>query len=256
MKLLRSCVLLLVLVIPTDSWATFSVVAVDRATGEIGSAGASCVSGQGNVIILSDVVLGLGVMHTQAHYLPSNQSNARNRLLAGDTPQQIMDWLDQNDAQGNPSKRQYLAVTLDGASASYTGSNADAVALDVNGLDYAIAGNILLEDDVVYDMEQALLNTQGTLAERLMAAMQAAKRIGADARCQPFDLSSAAAFLRVATACDVDASAGNLSTDLEVYLDGGSQSPYPEPIDELQSALDQHVAPECVTDLIFENGFE
>ncbi len=208
------------------------------------------------MVILSDVVLGLGVIHTQAHYLSSNQSNARNRLLAGDTPQQIMDWLDQNDVNGDPSKRQYLAVTLDGASTTYTGSNADAVALGISSLDYAIAGNILLEDDVVYDMEQALFNTQGTLAERLMAAMQAAKRVGADARCQPFGLSSAAAFLRVASACDVDASVGNLSTDLEVYLDGGSQPPYPEPIDSLQTAFDQHVAPVCVIDLIFESGFE
>jgi len=53
---------------------TFSIVAIDTITGEVGSAGASCVyiAGQG-VRILSDVHPGLGAIHTQAYYLSANQ---------------------------------------------------------------------------------------------------------------------------------------------------------------------------------------
>ncbi|MBL8007830.1 MAG: hypothetical protein JNJ56_09880, partial [Ignavibacteria bacterium] len=45
---------------------TFSIAAVDPVTGEVGSAGASCVAGS---IILSDVHPGRGVIHTQASYI-------------------------------------------------------------------------------------------------------------------------------------------------------------------------------------------
>ena len=102
-------------------------------------------------------------------------------------------------------------------------------------------------------MEQAFLNTQGTLAERLMAALQAAKRVGADSRCAPFNISTAGAFLRVASVCDMNSDVGQLGLDLEPYLDGG---PIFEPIDALQAAFDGAEVPECVWDLIFESGFD
>ena len=69
---------------------TFSIVAVDTITGEIGSAGASCIAGS---FILSDVIEGIGAIHTQAYYLAQNQQNARNRMLEGLSPQEIIDWL-------------------------------------------------------------------------------------------------------------------------------------------------------------------
>ena len=55
---------------------TFSIVAVDTVTGEIGSAGASCVGPFGGVgaFILSDVIEGIGAIHTQAYYLAANQT--------------------------------------------------------------------------------------------------------------------------------------------------------------------------------------
>ena len=45
--------------------ATFSIVAVDTTTGEVGSAGGSCISGS---IIISDIHPGVGAIHTQAYY--------------------------------------------------------------------------------------------------------------------------------------------------------------------------------------------
>src|SRR5512133_1624914 len=80
---------------------TFSIVAVDTLTGEIGSAGASCVTSSGTyphgAAILSDVIPGVGAIHTQAAWNAVNQQNAHNHMVAGESPQQIIDWLVAND---------------------------------------------------------------------------------------------------------------------------------------------------------------
>ena len=87
---------------------TFSIVAVDTVTGEIGSAGASCVGPFGGVgaFILSDVIEGIGAIHAQSYWNATNQQNAHNRMLEGLTPQEIIDWLVAHDVQNNPTIRQ------------------------------------------------------------------------------------------------------------------------------------------------------
>jgi len=216
---------------------TFSIVAVDTATGEIGSAGATCIGAEDGALAISDIVLGVGAIHTQAFYVPTNQNNARARMVAGDSPQEIIDWLVANDVSGNPAIRQYGVVDLNGGaprSAAHTGSSTDDVKLHITGPNYAIQGNILISADVINDMETAFNATSGTLADKLMAALQGAKRPGADSRCLPFNISSASAFLRVADPSDTDSSYGNLSLDLNVWTTDGSF----EPIDQLQLAYD------------------
>lgn len=222
---------------------TFSIVAVDPATGEIGSAGATCIAAEDGAIAISDIVLNTGAIHTQSFYLASNQNNARTRMEAGDSPQEIMDWLDANDVQGDATQRQYLAVDLNGGSprsAGFTGVNCFAEFIHVTGPNYAIAGNILISEDVVLDMEAAFVNTTGTLAEKLMAALQGAKRPGADSRCLNDGISSASAFIRVADPSDTDSSLGNLSLDLNVWI----TSTVFEPIDELQLLFDEQLSVE------------
>ena len=79
---------------------TFSIVAVDPVTGQVGSAGASCIAGS---IIISDVHPGVGVIHTQSYWNAANQNYARTLMNMGLSPQQIIDSLIMHDAQGNPS---------------------------------------------------------------------------------------------------------------------------------------------------------
>jgi uncharacterized Ntn-hydrolase superfamily protein len=180
---------------------TFSIVAVDTVTGEIGSAGASCVGPIGGVgaFILSDVIEGIGCIHTQASYLAQNQQNARARMLEGLSPQQIIDWLVANDAQNNPSIRQYgiVDLTRNGESAAYTGSNCTNYKNHITGPGYAIQGNILLGQIIIDTMQTTFLNTQGPLADRLMATLQAAKILGADTRCAARGTSSQSGFVKV-----------------------------------------------------------
>lgn len=217
---------------------TFSIVAVDPETGEIGSAGATCISAEDGAQAISDIVLGVGAIHTQSFYNTTNQANARTRMEAGDSPQEIMDWLVANDVQNDASARQYLAVDLNGGAprgATFTGPDCFEEFIGVQGDTYAIAGNILISPEVVTDMETAFLETEGSLAVKLMAVMQAAKRPGADSRCLNFGVSSASAFIRVASPDDTDSSYGNLSLDLNVWITGEIF----EPIDELQEQFDE-----------------
>ena len=81
--------------------------------------------------------------------------------------------------------------------AGFTGNLADDYKEDRQGTTYSIQGNILLNQSVIDNMEYNFLNTEGSLAEKLMAAMQGANFPGADSRCLDEGTSSATAFLVV-----------------------------------------------------------
>ncbi|HMS65049.1 MAG TPA: DUF1028 domain-containing protein [Ignavibacteria bacterium] len=205
---------------------TFSIVAVDPVTGEVGSAGASCVAGS---IILSDVHPGVGVIHTQASYLAANQNYARSLMNLGLSPSQIRDSVVAHDSQNNPSVRQYGIVDLvnGGRTAAYTGVNCLNYKNHILGPYYSIQGNILLGQQILDSMQTRFLNTQGSLATRLMAALQGAKVIGADTRCTGRNTSSISAFLRVGRPQDT---LGTLYLSLNVNNTPVNK----DPIDSLQ----------------------
>ena len=92
------------------SLATFSIVAVDTNTGEIGSAGGSCIA---NSIIISDIHPGVGAIHTQSYWMSANQIYASSLMNQGYSPEEIIMLLQENDIQNNPSIRQYGIVDLD-----------------------------------------------------------------------------------------------------------------------------------------------
>ena len=73
---------------------TFSIVAVDTTTGEVGSAGGSCIAGS---IIISDVHPGVGAIHTQSYYLSANQNYASTLMDEGYSPLEIIQLLEEND---------------------------------------------------------------------------------------------------------------------------------------------------------------
>jgi uncharacterized Ntn-hydrolase superfamily protein len=214
---------------------TFSIVAIDTITGEIGSAGASCIDDsqiEGGALIISDVIPGRGGIHTQASWISANQQHAHDRMVEGLSPQEIIDWLTTHDAQNNPSVRQYGIVDLDSAgharSAGYTGANCLNYKNHITGPNYSIQGNILLGQQILDSIEAGFLNTQGSFAEKMMAALQGAKVVGADTRCTANGTSSLSAFVRVARPED---QVGGFYCDLNVpSLPAGM-----EPIDSLQT---------------------
>jgi uncharacterized Ntn-hydrolase superfamily protein len=233
---------------------TFSIVAIDSVTGEVGSAGASCVDlllvfPNYAVDFLGDLIPGQGAINTQASYNATNQSNARARLLAGNTPQQIISWLTSFDAGNNPNIRQYgIAAFVNGSpqTAGYTGSNTLTYKNHIAGPNYCIQGNILLGQSVLDSMEARFLREPGDLACKLMAALQGAKVVGADTRCASNNSSSLFAFLKVAQPTD---SIGNPSFLVKVKTPGGAQI---EPIDSLQRLFDAQRT--CATSSLAETA--
>ena len=98
---------------------TFSIVAVDPNTNEVGSAGASCIAGS---VIFSDIHPGVGAIHTQSYWNGTNQNLASQLMESGLSPSEIIDYLINNDINNNPSIRQYGIVDMveGGRSAAYT----------------------------------------------------------------------------------------------------------------------------------------
>src|SRR5512134_3272092 len=121
---------------------TFSICAVDLSTNQVGSAGASCYNNPPGCIILSDVHPGVGVIHTQASWLQTNQNYGDSLMNLGWSPQQIIDWLITHDAGNNPTVRQYGIVDMvsGGRYASYTGVNCTNWKGHLNGPTYSIQG--------------------------------------------------------------------------------------------------------------------
>lgn len=234
---------------------TFSIVAADSTTREVGSAGASCLdlflTGFDDDSFLGDLLPDTGAINTQAFYLASNQNNARARMRAGDTPLQIINWLAKNDAQNNSSIRQYGIVGFSGANVSaagFTGVNTNNyknhIKGSIDGIYYSIQGNILLGQEILDSMEFRFRDESGDLACKLMAALQGAKVVGADTRCAPDGTSSLFAFLKVAQPSDTYGNP-SLSISLRTRDNAGI-----EPIDSLQSIFDfQH---SCVLSAVHE----
>lgn len=185
-----------IIMIPAVAHSTFSIVAVDTVTGAVGGAGASCIA---NSQIINDIIEGIGAVHTQAYYNSENQANAHNLLGAGHTPDYIISWLVDNDAEGEYMFRQYGVVTLagPGSSAAFTGNATTNWKGHLTGPGYAIQGNILLSQQIVDTMEFAYLNTPSPLEEKLMAALEAANVPGADTRCFSCNKPAISAFIKV-----------------------------------------------------------
>jgi uncharacterized Ntn-hydrolase superfamily protein len=206
---------------------TFSIVAIDPVTGQVGSAGASCVN---DCTILTDVHPGKGVIHTQASYLVANQNYARQLMNAGYSPQQIIDSMIARDAQNNPQVRQYGIIDIVGGNirrAAFTGTNCINYKNHIVGPTYTIQGNILLGQQILDSMEARFNRETGSLAKKLMAALQGAKVVGADTRCASNNTSSLSAFIRVARIQDTT---GTLYLNLKVLNAQFNR----DPIDSLQ----------------------
>jgi uncharacterized Ntn-hydrolase superfamily protein len=235
---------------------TFSIVAMDPITGEVGSAGASCVDLDANNLptddFLGELFPGLGAINSQAYYIPANQANARARMNEGYTPSEIIEWLINNDVQNQPQFRQYGIVGKVGENietAAYTGVATDDYKNDITGPNYSIQGNILLGEEILNGMEAGFLNTEGDLACKLMGALQGANIVGADFRCTNNGTSSLFAFVKVAQPSDTF---GNPSFLLSVRTGSTDQI---EPITELQILFDENRDCESLSLIDFDNDF-
>lgn len=161
--------------------ATFSIVAIDPETGECGAAVASKYPAVGEAVPY--VRAGVGAFCTQ-HWLNAEWGEqALDLLQAGQQPEAVLAELLADDPR--PEKRQLAIIDMQGRAANRNPQGADPSGQwwgGMTGRFYACQGNTLTGSEVVIAMAQAYESTQGSLTDRLMAALIAGDCAGGDHR--------------------------------------------------------------------------
>ena len=163
---------------PEKPVSTFSIAAWDPDTGELGVAVASRFFAVGSVVPWAKA--GVGAVATQSFANTTFGWRGLDLLEKGATPEEALHIMLRDDS--DPDRRQLGIVAATGASATYTGKGCLAWAGGRAGPNYAVQGNILAGEVVVTAMEKALLETKGTLADRLYAALLEGDANGGDSR--------------------------------------------------------------------------
>ncbi|MDZ7778512.1 MAG: DUF1028 domain-containing protein [Gemmatimonadota bacterium] len=193
-SLLGALAVLALTVFPTRAEATWSIIAVDSETGVVVIASATCVSAEGLRTrgglksIQAVVVPGVGVAAAQAGVdrTRENQMLIFEEMREGTDPDVILQML---SADEDYQRRQFGIVDLQGRMAGFSGTGNSYAALAVQsevkdeGIYFAVQGNILESDRVVTAAVDAFLADEGTVVDRVMAAMEAADYMGGDSRC-------------------------------------------------------------------------
>ena len=157
---------------------TYSIIGLDTETGEIGIGVQSRWFHAGQD--LAWVEPGVGAVCTQAFTEPSYGRDGLELLRAGRTPADALHEL--KAADGGRDVRQVAIGDLAGRFAQHTGSGCVAAAGHVAGTDCCAQGNMLASDACWGSMVATFEASPGPLADRLLAALDAAEREGGDAR--------------------------------------------------------------------------
>ena len=194
-RLFFSIVLSLLLEVP--AFATWSIVAIDKKTGQAIIASATCVAqatfpkrtptpARDLMDVQAVIVPGAGVAACQAGVdnTRQNQMLVYEELKKGTEPAKIIELLHQDP---EIERRQFGILDMHGRAAGFNGKENSPASLYVSGhvgdFYYQVQGNILFSDQVVYEAALAFTRAKGTLADHVMAAMEAADAKGGDKRC-------------------------------------------------------------------------
>lgn len=195
----------LLLLLPRAAFATWSIIAIDIRTGQVIIASATCVrqmsfsqrqpNGARDLMDVQAVIVpGIGVAACQAGVdnTRENQMLVYNELRKGTSPAKILEML---KADPNVERRQFgilaipngSTITTQNHMVGFSGANNSTSSLHFGGqvgdMYYQVQGNTLLGTDVVYKAALAITRASGTMADRVMAGMEAADENGGDKRC-------------------------------------------------------------------------
>ncbi|HXI12685.1 MAG TPA: DUF1028 domain-containing protein [Thermoanaerobaculia bacterium] len=157
---------------------TFSIVARDPATGELGVAVQSHWFSVGSVVPWAES--GVGAVATQSIAEPSYGPLGLALMRAGRTAPEALKALTSTDAQID--LRQVAMIDAKGNVAAHTGRKAIAAAGDQVGVNYSVQANLMRNATIWPAMAAAFEKTKGDLADRLVAALEAGQRAGGDIR--------------------------------------------------------------------------
>jgi uncharacterized Ntn-hydrolase superfamily protein len=199
---------------------TYSIVARDSETGQLGGAVQSRAFGCGSGVLWARP--GVGVVATQSYAERSYGPLGLDLLEAGRTPEQALAAL--VTADPDQSVRQVAILAADGSAHAHTGADCIPDAGHQLGDGYSVQANIMRNTSVWPTMAKAFEASTGPLARRLLATLDAAEEAGGDWR------GKQAAGLLVVPA---DGKPWEALVDLRV-------DDHPEPLAELRRLLDLH----------------
>ena len=203
--------------------STFSIVALDSSTGELGIGVASKFLAVGAAVPWARA--GAGAIATQAWANLSYGPDGLDLLERGTAAEEVVKRLTEPD--DNREHRQLGVVDRAGNAAAWTGTDCFNWAGHRIGTGYTCQGNILTGPDVVDAMAEAFERTSGLLPERLVAALEAGQARGGDSRGQ----QSAALY--------VVKEKGSYGGFIDRYVDLRVDD-HAEPIPELRKLLEMH----------------
>jgi uncharacterized Ntn-hydrolase superfamily protein len=161
-----------------DLLATFSIIARDPATGELGMGVQSKAFAAGNRAM--HAMGGVAVIAHQASANPMYGALGLELIQRGYPPEEALRVMVASD-EGRDN-RQVAILDMQGRTAAWTGTGANDWKGHRCGIDYCAQGNILTGPEVVDALARSFEASSGPLAERLMDALDAAQAAGGDAR--------------------------------------------------------------------------
>ena len=163
---------------PSPVAHTFSIVARDPATGELGVAVQSHYFSVGPVVPWAEA--GVGAVATQALVLVDYGPRGLDLMRGGMTAQHALDSLLQADSHNDG--RQVAMVDAKGDVAVHTGKNCIPDAGHQTGNQYSVQANLMASNKVWPAMAEAFEKARGDLAERMLQALEAGQKAGGDIR--------------------------------------------------------------------------
>ena len=232
--------------------STWSIVAADPATGDVGVAAASCVPQ--SIDALASLVPGQGVAASQAAFVLENRDRVFELLKTGESAENIVNTVTSADADA--ASRQYGVITIQEGNATiagFTGANNGNWAGDRSSesiLPVTAQGNILEGEEVVSAALAAFNDPdlgEVLLSDRLMWALEAGSAAGGDTRCnRVVHQTAAAAFIVVAQGGEAPfavagfgQSAPNSAESPSLHLSVSGGVGAANPIIELRAQYDQ-----------------
>lgn len=163
---------------PSRPVHTFSIVARDPATGELGVAVQSHWFNVGSTVPWAEA--GVGAIATQSFVDPSYGKLGLDLMRMGRSAPDALKFLLAGD-EGR-DVRQVAMIDAAGRVAAHTGAKDIPAAGHITGQNFSVQANLMLNDRVWPAMAHAFETTRGDLAERMLAALDAAQSAGGDIR--------------------------------------------------------------------------
>ena len=157
---------------------TYSIVARDPDTGQLGVAVQSHWFSVGSLVAWAEA--GVGAVATQSFIEVRYGVAGLELMRTGLSAQRTLDAL--RLADPNPEVRQVAMIDAQGNIGAFTGKHCIAFAGDLQGENFSVQANLMINEGVPQAMAETFRTARGSLAERMLAALDAAQAVGGDLR--------------------------------------------------------------------------